>query len=97
MAKIIWSEQSLQDLESIAEYISRDSPHYARLFVESIFQYVEMLENFPAIGRKVPEADSESIREIIYKRYRIIYQYHHNEIEILAVIHGSRLISGLEN
>jgi len=32
MAKfIIWSEESLQDIECIAEYISRDSIHHAQL------------------------------------------------------------------
>ncbi|MGH7494929.1 MAG: type II toxin-antitoxin system RelE/ParE family toxin [bacterium] len=36
MVKIVWSPQSLADLENIADYIARDSFHYAKLVVEKI-------------------------------------------------------------
>ena len=69
MVKVTWSFQSLEDLENIAEYISRDSLHYAKLVVEKIVYAVELLEQFPFQGRMVPEAQNENIREVFYKRY----------------------------
>ena len=92
MAKIIWSDQSLEDLEAIADYIAKDSPRYAGVFLENILQYAETLTLFPAMGRKVPEVEDENVREIFYKRYRIIYEHKANAIEILTIIHGSRLL-----
>lgn len=93
MAKIIWSPQSLDDLESIADYIARDSRHYAKLVVEKITHAVELLALFPLQGRKVPEAYDENVREIFYKRYRIIYEVKSDRVEILTIIHGSRILN----
>jgi plasmid stabilization system protein ParE len=36
MAAIVWTEQAYEDLESIADYIRRDSENYARLFAKKI-------------------------------------------------------------
>ena len=47
---------------------------------------------FPEMGRKVPEADDPKVRELIYKNYRIIYQIKAGYLEIITVIHGSRLL-----
>jgi plasmid stabilization system protein ParE len=34
MAKVIWSPSSLDDIDSIAEYISKDSVYHASLFID---------------------------------------------------------------
>lgn len=69
---IEWTEPSLSDLESIREYIGRDSEHYASRFVERILAAVENLASFPEMGRRVPEAEEdENIRELLFQNYRI--------------------------
>ena len=92
MVKIIWSPQSLADLENIADYIARDSFHYAKLVVEKIIAAVELLSLFPLQGRKVPEAHDDNVREVFYKRYRIIYEMKSDHLEILTIIHSARLL-----
>ena len=76
--KIVWAEPALCDLKGIRDYIRKDSEFYARRFVEKIFAAVEKLERFPGIGRPVPEADDENIRELIYRDYRIMYRLSKN-------------------
>ncbi len=88
--KIVWTEPALCDLEGIRDYIRKDSEFYARRFVEKIFTAVEKLGAFPEIGRPVPEADDENIRELIYRDYRIMYRLEKQRILILTVIHGAR-------
>jgi len=51
---------------------------------------VDHLETSPKLGRRVKESDDPNLREIIYRKYRIIYQIHENQLEIVRVIHGSR-------
>ena len=46
----------------------------------------------PLSGRKVPEYDSEVVRELIEQPYRIIYRIKQDQIDVLAVIHGARLL-----
>ena len=64
--KIKWTEPAVNDLESISNYIGRDSEINAASFIEKILKAVEKLENFPKIGRKVPEANDPNIRELIF-------------------------------
>lgn len=71
MVEVRWTLQAAEDLESIADFISQDSPHYARLFVIDVLEAVERLSNFPKSGRVVPEVDDPIIREIILGNYRI--------------------------
>lgn len=91
--KIEWTEPALLDLESIQDYIKRDSEYYAILFIERIIEAVESLEKFPEIGRSVPEAEEENIREILFYNYRIMYRVEIERILILTIIHGARDLS----
>lgn len=99
MAIINWTTQALADLEAIGDFIARDAPSFAEVFVDRVFQAVERLENFPLSGRIVPEFGQEYIREIIFGSYRIVYLVGEKEVSILTVFHSSRLlkISDLPN
>lgn len=41
MAELIWSEESVSDVENIYDYIFHDSPQYARYQAENIVASVE--------------------------------------------------------
>ncbi len=89
---ILWSQEAIDDIESIANYIQKDSLQYAKSVVQTFFSKVEILTEFPLIGRVVPEYDNENIRELFIYSYRLIYNIEANSIHIIAVIHGKRLI-----
>ena len=75
MVRIIWYPQAADELEEICNYIGRDSPYFAKIFAQNIFELIEILEFLPESGRKVPELDDDFTRELLYKSYRIIYRY----------------------
>lgn len=96
--RIEWTDPALADLIHIRDYIAQDSPIYAKQFVRRIFNATDKLADFPRIGREVPEASdaAEEVREIIYQGYRIIYWIVVDRVQILAVIHGTRDLAGIE-
>jgi toxin ParE1/3/4 len=53
---------------------------------------IKRISEFPELGRIVPEIEVESIREIFIYSYRLIYQVLENNILIVAVIHGKRIL-----
>jgi toxin ParE1/3/4 len=89
MAKVIWSPSSLDDIDSIAEYISKDSVYHASLFIDRLFEATNRLKELPLSGRIIPEIGNSSCREIIYGSYRIMYRIEKNNIWITGVIHGA--------
>jgi len=97
MAKVIWTETSLDDIDSIAEYISIDSTFYAKQFVQKIFAAVKKLETHPEIGKLVPELPNQNYREILLRKYRIIYQIELDNVYIISVHHSSRLLENNEH
>ncbi len=88
-----WTQPAVSDVEGIRDFIGRDSKYYATRFVEKVVEAVENLHKFPKIGRSVPEAEEESIRELLLHSYRIIYRVETDRILVLTVIHGARDLS----
>ncbi len=90
MALVNWTEQSIEDIEAIANYIALHSPKFASLQVNRFFEKTEILETQSFIGRIVPEVKNKMIREIILGNYRIIYKIvSPARIDILTVHHSS--------
>ena len=98
MAILKWRPQALKDLGAIEAYLEEVSPDYAPFFMERILQHPEKLKKFPRMGRIVPEIGLDSIRELIYRNYRIMYVIGDSEetIEVLTVIHSARQFGGFE-
>jgi plasmid stabilization system protein ParE len=69
MAELIWGDAAVSDLESIYDYIARDSHQYARHQVERIHQSAERLLQFPESGRHIPEFPHLPHREVIIDNF----------------------------
>lgn len=89
---LVWSPEAVEDIESIASYIERDSAWYAKAVASKIVETAEAIPEFPELGRVVPEVGDPAIRERFAYSYRIIYRLEAERILIAAVIHGSRLL-----
>lgn len=90
MAEVRFTQQSLDDLEEIAEYIGRDSVYYAGMQLEKLIRRTDILEKFPLIGRVVPELKIKSVREIIEGNYRIVYRLFNKDAIHILTFHHSR-------
>ncbi len=87
---VIWTELAKTELKSIYDQISLESKFYAQKTIETIFESTDKLEQFPEIGRIVPEIEDPNTREIFVFSYRIIYEIRENNVEIDTIIHGKR-------
>ena len=92
MARLIWAPQAAEDFTAICTFIARDSEGYACEFAARVIGAVEMLEEFPELGRHVPEFTDPSLRELLHGHDRIIYEVGDDAVHILAVHHGARLL-----
>jgi toxin ParE1/3/4 len=91
--EIIWSPQAVEEVESIRDYISRDSPHFGVLTAQRIVGTVERLTRFPESGRIVPEFGDARLREVLWRNYRIVYRLSPMAVEIVTVFHGARIFT----
>ena len=88
--EVIWTKEALERLADIEEFIAKDSQKRAEKFINYLIERGESISRNPQIGRTVPEISNSEIREIIVKKYRIVYENMKNRIEILTVFEGHR-------
>lgn len=92
MTHVRWLSQAEADLEAIRKYYLRVAPDFASPFIEGALEQTKQLENFPRMGRPVPEIGDRSIRELIYRQYRVVYfvDSKDQQIDILTIFHSAR-------
>jgi plasmid stabilization system protein ParE len=91
--KVIWTQNAELDLELIIEYIKTNSIEIAKKIFIEIKQECNKLYTLPERKRVVPEFQEIGIvkyREIIYKRWRIIYKIGDEKVYVLLVADSSR-------
>ncbi len=88
--KVRWGGPAREDLFQAAEYIARDSRHYANALLDAAIDAARSLAVFPERGRRNPEIGDESVREIFVQSYRLIYEIQTDAIDVLAFVHGAR-------
>lgn len=92
MAKIVWTEAALDDLDEIAEYIALDKIGAAKKLVERVFSRVNLLRESPMSGRMPQELDGEKYREVIVGPCRIFYRALDDEVVILHIMRSERIL-----
>ena len=59
-------------------------------FTDRLVGSVQRLAAMPLIGRIVPEFNRDSLRELIFRGYRVVYSVAGDQATVLRVVHGAR-------
>jgi len=90
MARLIWPEPALSDLNDIAEYIALENPSAASALVQHVFSAVERLERHPKSGKVPDELTGSRYREVACGPCRVFYRHSKGEVYILYVMRSER-------
>lgn len=85
-----WTETAVDHLQAIHDYFAQNSPTYARRIVDRLTRRSAQIAALPRSGQLVPEYGDDAIREVYERPFRIIYRVLPDQIDILAVIHGTK-------
>jgi toxin ParE1/3/4 len=85
--EVIWTRQSVNQLNKYADYIAQDNVLAAEKWVLSILGKTDQLSELPKSGRVVPEYSDPSLREIIEGDYRLIYRIKDEKVYVQSVRH----------
>ena len=92
MAEVIWTPDALDDLFIIELGASRFSGSFAAATTDRIHAAVELLSEFPEMGRLVPGFRSRNIRQLIVRNHLVAYRLIGDEIRIIAITSGSQIL-----
>ena len=86
--RLRWLNLALDDLDEIAEYISRDNPDAARRVVKRLWKAAQVLTGQPEMGRP---GRVHGTRELVVVNTPFVVPYRvvGSEVQILRVLHGA--------
>jgi plasmid stabilization system protein ParE len=83
--KIFYSKQAKEQLFAIKEFISLDNKKKAIEYLKRIKNKIEILSNYPYIGKRNASFNLNNIRDFIVFGYKVIYKINKKSIIILAI------------
>lgn len=86
------SEKAKRQLRNIYNYFLENSTKYAEEFINGFYKKLENLKMFPKICSIVPKFEHYEIRKLLFKNYRILYQFNedNDEIKIITILHSKQ-------
>ena len=92
--KINISFNAQKDLEYVYFCIAEDSINNAKKFILDLEEIIYSLETMPERFALLPENIffGTNYRQIIHKKYRIIYKINNNSVCIMRLVHGAQLL-----
>lgn len=89
--KVTLAESAVRDLEDIvAHYEKVGAPNVGAELVARILDRIESLNEFPDLGRVVPEFENQYLRELIEAPFRIVYRRDKERVRIVRVWRSER-------
>ena len=93
MAKVVWTDGALRDLDEIADYIGKRNAGAANRLVRQVFDRVGSLDSFPELGRFEPELPGRVHRRLVVGPVKVIYRLERGAAFIEMVVRGERLLT----
>jgi plasmid stabilization system protein ParE len=89
------TESAEQDILDIWNYICVDNKTRAKKFVARIESEIEKLKKYPARCSVINESEffGFEYRQLVIGKYRIIFKIDADEVFIMRIIHGSRILN----
>ena len=81
--KLSWTEGARDELRDLYTKIAHHDKPAAKRLVSKLRKLAKGIQDYPEIGRMVPEYEVPNVRERIYGNYRLIYQLSHRGAEVL--------------
>jgi len=88
MARLIWTEPALQDLEQLADYIALDDDSAAKRLVKKVFEQAELLESFPEMCPQPHDLPDTAYRHLVIGPLQIFYRV---DTDLVYIVYVMRL------
>lgn len=92
MARLVWTERAISDLDEIVEYIAYENPDAARRLAQRVKEHVEQLADHPLSGPVPHEYAGGPYRQISESPCRVIYRVDGKNVIVLRVKRSERLL-----
>jgi plasmid stabilization system protein ParE len=86
--RVVWALRAQRAVDDALAHIAEDSPQAAADLAAQVTDRADSLATLSERGRIVPELADPSLRELIVGPYRLLYEVHETEVQIVGFLHG---------
>jgi toxin ParE1/3/4 len=94
MSSYSFSDDAIQDLDEICEYIARNNPSAASKLFDRIRERCKVVAGFPNMGKSYSKL-SRGLRGFIVDDYIVFYYSREDGIDVARVVSGYRDLESL--
>ncbi len=85
---VVWTDTAISHITEFIDEARQDTENTAKAYMQKLVDYADILNSMPKIGKNIKYIISNyELRQIIYKKHRIIYYIKENDIVIIAILH----------
>ena len=85
---VVWTDNAITNITEFINDAKMDTEETAKSYMRKLIDYVDILETMPELGKKINYITlNYEVRQLIYKKHRIIYHIKDTDAVILAVVH----------
>lgn len=85
---LIWTDRAILHITDFIKKAKEGTEETAKEYMNKLVDFTYVLETMPMIGKKLEYMiNNYEIRQLIYKKHKILYYIKENNIVILAIIH----------
>lgn len=84
--KIVYKESFVQRLERQLQFIAKDNPSAAKRFRKNLIENIKKIKSNPNLCRRSIYFEDDSIRDLIYKGYTVVFRIKKNQIEVFGFV-----------
>lgn len=95
MRYVVYSEESLADLEDIWEFVAGGGEEAASRLVQALVDHCQRLAQFPFSHPVLSGFPYPDVRRAVLRPWVILYQVRDTHVEVLRVVFGGRDLSSL--
>ena len=89
--KVVLSDQAEADLETIADWIAKDSPRRAVAFVGELKARCGALARFPARYPVIVKRNARAIRRCVHRNHLILFEFDGAaDVMVVRILHGAQ-------
>jgi len=87
---VVITDEALEDLRDIRDFVSIDSPAQADRLIDQLLAASETIGDTPLAWSCVPRHESSGVRRRVTGSYLIFYRVVRDRIDVLHILHGAR-------
>ena len=86
---VVWTDTAISHITEFIDEARQDTENTAKAYMQKLVDYADILNSMPKIGKNIKYIISNyELRQIIYKKHRIIYYIKENDIVIIEILHN---------